>query len=314
MTRSSFTLAALATAAVPGLDAHLTEPLASTDDYDVAVVHDGAGRPWVVRAPRSTAAGANLEAEIGLLGTLRHYVDSGTLSFDVADVAGTALLPEGGHAVVHPRIDGTDLDVDALAPGPGLAADVGRVIASIHELPTRVIEETGLPVYTAEEYRERRLVEVDEAAATGKVPFGLLRRWESALEDVALWRFRPVPVHGDLGPEQLRVSGGRVVAVMDWGEARVADPADDLAWIVVSAPPEAVETVMEAYELRRSESGDPHVATRARLVGELALARWLLHGVRNGLDDVVADAQGMLDDLDQATREAEDAEPGADQP
>lgn len=259
----------------------------------------------MVRAPRTTAAGLGLEAEISLLAALSRHSDGGALSFQVPTVAGTALLPEGGHAVVHPLIEGTGLNLDTLAPGPGLAAEVGRVIASIHELPARVIEEAGLPVYTAQEYRARRLAEIDEAAATGKVPFGLLRRWEAAMEDISVWRFMPVPVHGDLGPDQLQVRRGRVVAVTDWAQARVADPADDLAWLVVSAPAEAVDTVLEAYELRRSESSDPHLMRRARLVGELALARWLLHGVRTGQADVVADACDMLAELDAEVRVSE---------
>ncbi|WP_245993162.1 phosphotransferase [Xylanimonas allomyrinae] len=188
-------------------------------------------------------------------------------------------------------------------PGPGLAADLGRTLAAIHELPVSVIETCGLPSYTADVYRERRLVELDEAAATGRVPTPLLRRWEAALEDVALWRFRPVVVHGDLAADQVLVAGGRVAAVTGWSDARVADPADDLAWLLVAAPPDAVDSIMEAYQLRRTELQDPRLVDRALLVGELALARWLLHGVRQGLPEVVADAEAMLTDLDEATRE-----------
>jgi len=102
------------------------------------------------------------------------------------------------------------------------------------------------------------------------------------------------------------VARGRVVAVTDWASARVADPADDLAWLLVSAPPEAIDSVMEAYQLRRTELTDKHLVDRALLVGELALARWLLHGVRHGLDDVVADALDMLADLDEATQDDAD--------
>lgn len=301
--RSPLTLAALATAAVPGLDARSARAVADPGDYDTAVVTDADGARWTVRAPRSLQAGAALEAESELLASLRHYVTSGVLSFTVPHISGTAVLPEGGRAVVHPAVEGAPLDVESLRPGPGLAADVGRVVASVHELPRAIVDDAGLPGYDAEEYRQRRMAELDEAAATGKVPPALLRRWESALEDVSLWRFQPVVVHGDLGPDQVLVARGRVAAVTGWSDARVADPADDLAWLLVSAPPEAIDSIMEAYQLRRTELTDKHLAERALLVGELALARWLLHGVRHGLDDVVADALDMLADLEDATRE-----------
>lgn len=306
MSRSPLTLAALATAAVPGLDARSARAVPSSDDYDVAVVVDGEEREWTVRAPRTAAAGAALEAEAALLDALDMYRSSGVLSFAVPRISGSALLPEGGRAVVHPVIDGLPVEVDALPSGPGLAADLGRVLGSIHELPRAVVENAGLPVYAADEYRARRLAEVDEAAGTGRVPPALLRRWEKALEDVSLWHFHPVTVHGDLGPDQVLASCGRVVAITDWAEAKVADPADDLAWLLVSAPPESIDSIMEAYQLRRTELSDPFLTRRALLVGELALARWLLHGVRAGLPDVVADAVGMLRDLDEATRFAED--------
>ncbi|NKY08400.1 phosphotransferase [Cellulomonas hominis] len=105
------------------------------------------------------------------------------------------------------------------------------------------------------------------------------------------------------------VADGGVTGVVAWGEAKVADPADDLAWLLVAAPQDAVDSIMEAYQLRRTELTDPHLADRALLAGELALARWLLYGVRSGDDDVVADAVQMLDELDEQTRDV--AEPGA---
>jgi macrolide phosphotransferase len=301
--RSPLSLAALSTAAVPGLDARTVQPEDVPGDYDVAVVTTGDGEEWMVRAPATALAGAALEAEIELLESLHLYVDAGVLPFKVPQVAGSALLPEGGRAVVHRRLVGTPLDIASLRPGPGLAADLGRTLAAVHELPAAVVEACGLPSYTAAEYRERRLVELDEAAATRRVPTDLLRRWESALEDVSLWRYQPVVVHGDLAPDQVLVNGNRVASISGWSDARVADPADDLAWLLAAAPPECVDAIMEAYQLRRTELTDPRLVDRALLVGELALARWLLHGVRRGLPDVVDDAEAMLADLDEATRE-----------
>lgn len=46
---------------------------------------------------------------------------------------------------------------------------------------------------------------------------------------------RPAPatclVHGDVGPAHLLVVGDRVSGVIDWGDARIGDPALDLAWL-----------------------------------------------------------------------------------
>jgi macrolide phosphotransferase len=79
---------------------------------------------------------------------------------------------------------------------------------------------------------------------------------------------------------------------------RVADPADDLAWLVAAAPAEATESVLEAYAHHRRDAPDRDLVRRARLSGELALARWLLHGVTTGEEAVVTDAVAMLTDLE----------------
>jgi macrolide phosphotransferase len=270
-------LAALASAAVADLEPVTCRDLGAagdSDDVDVAEVTDTQGRRWIVRAPRTASA--------------------------VPRMAGTAELPDGGRAGVHPALEGTALDPASLAPGPGLAAALGRALAAVHDLPTTLAEEAELPVYGAAEYRRRRLAELDRAAATGHVPAGLLARWERALEEAGAWRFTPCLVHGDLAAENVLVEDAEVVAVLGWGQARVADPADDLARLVAGAPEEAAESLLEAYDHHRRTAPDRDLLRRARLGGELAVARWLLHGVNIGEEAVVADAVSMLDDLEAA--------------
>ena len=306
MPRSPLALAALATVAIPGLDAYdVRRPLDGGSEFDVALVTDAERRHWVVRAPANAAAGAELEAEIVLLGALATQVDAGKLPFDVPRPVGFAHLEEGGRAAVHRLVPGRPLRLDTLSGGPGLSASLGRAIGALHQLPTSIVENAGRPVYDAPTYRQRRQAEVDEAAKTGKVPNGLLRRWEKKLEDVRLWRFQPTVVHGDLTATHVLVHEGEVTGILDWGDAMVADPADDLAWLLVAAPSEAVESILEAYLLRRTELTDPFLSDRALLAGELALARWLLYGVRSGQQDVVDDAFSMLLDLDEQTSEVE---------
>ena len=305
MARSPLALAALATDAIPGLDVHdVRVPARATSGTDTAIVIDAEGTRWMIRAPQNPAGGAALEAEIALLDLLVFYVDAGRLPFDVPRPAGFTPLAEGGRAVVHKQIPGRVLQLGQLGPGPGLAAAVGRAIAALHELPVSTIEDTGLPVYTADEYRRRRLAEVDEAAKTGLVPTTLLRRWEHALEDVALWRFQPTVVHGDLSAEHVLCAGDAPTAILGWAEAKVADPADDLAWLLVAAPHESIDAILEAYNLRRTELRDPHLTERALLAGELALARWLLHGTRMADRAIIDDAVGMLAELEELTSPA----------
>jgi len=297
--RSPLALAALASVAVPGLDVYDVLRSPHTDsDFDVVIVRDATGKRWVVRAPRRATAGAALEAEKGLLIALARAKDAGLIDFDVPYPAGAAPLTEGGRAIVYSEVPGAPLVLASLQPGPGLTAALGRTLAQIHELPPSLVEDQGLAAYSAESYRERRMAELDAGVQTGKVPPRLSDRWERQLENVAWWRFETTVVHGDMGEHQLMVSEGHVTGVVDWMDARVADPADDLAWLVASASSDVLDTITEAYTAARREVRDPHLLDRARLASEMALLRWLMYGVRTENSDVISDGVGMLYDLE----------------
>lgn len=286
MERTPAYLAALASSAVPGLDPVTVEALLRTPDqhFDVAFVVDAQDRRWVVRAPRDEAAAARMDQGFALLTLLGRR-----LPYAVPSPRGFIGLKEGGRAAIYPYLAGRSLDLTALPPGPGPAGELGRAIAAIHNTDPRLFEEAGAEVYDADVYRLRRLADLDRAAGTGKVPRALLARWEQALEDVSLWRFAATPVHGGLdGDDVLMVfdgdelSGARVKAVLGWEDAKVADPADDFAQILALAPPEATDTVLEAYAHSRVERPDANLLVRARLAGELGQLAAFISAVARG--------------------------------
>jgi aminoglycoside phosphotransferase (APT) family kinase protein len=56
------------------------------------------------------------------------------------------------------------------------------------------------------------------------------RRGEALLGEVeTLAGFEPALVHCDLGASHLLVHGGRLAGVIDWGDAKIGDPAIDYA-------------------------------------------------------------------------------------
>lgn len=294
---SALALAAMATVAVPGLNpARLALPQSETAQRHITGLIDTQGRHWEVHEARTDAVGASLEAEAEVLRRIGRVVDDGRLSFDVPRVSGS-LRQQGCHIQVRSHVEGKPIPVETLRPGPGMSAGLGKALGEIHELAMTVISEAGMPVYDAEEVRQRWLSLLDDAAATGRTPPALLGRWEQALEDTALWRFRPTVVHGDLAEENVLVAGGTVVAVGGWSQAHVGDPAEDLAWVYSSAPVDCLDSIEDAYDIARSEGVDRHLRERAELVSELSLARWLLHGVRTGDKPVINDAVAMLEDL-----------------
>jgi hypothetical protein len=66
---------------------------------------------------------------------------------------------------------------------------------------------------------------------------------------------------------------------------------------------EAAETVLTGYAAGRRGGVDTDLHRRALLHAELEVARWLLHGVDAGRQDVVDDADGLLHNLLRAVEQ-----------
>lgn len=295
--RKPIELAAVATAAVPGLTP--TAVSSAPDDpadFDSALLLDSEGKRWRVRSPRHAEASARLETEFLVLRAFAPGIRA-ELPFLMPTVAGSVQLGSLS-TFVYSHLGGSTRSVEELTAGPdALAREIGIALAAIHDLPRALVSNADLPSYTPNEFRQRRLNELDQAATTGKIPPALLLRWEHALEDVSLWRFNPCVVHGDLHEDNLLVEGQRVTAVTGWTDLRIGDPADDFAWLVASNEHDFVDAVLAAYTSGRRDAPDNHLLRRAALSAEFALAQYLVKGIAAGDASMIAEAEEMLDTL-----------------
>ncbi|SDP03141.1 Predicted kinase, aminoglycoside phosphotransferase (APT) family [Arthrobacter sp. ok909] len=294
MRRKPIELAAVATAAVPGLTP--TAVSSAPDDpadFDAALLLDSEGKRWRVRSPRHAEASARLETEFLVLRAFAPGIRA-ELPFLMPTVAGTVRQGQLS-TFVYSHLAGATRSLDDLSSGsPALAREIGAALAAIHDLPRSIVSNADLPSYTPNEFRQRRLNELDQAATTGKIPPLLLRRWEHAMEDVSLWRFNPCVVHGDLHEDNLLVDGHRVTAVTGWTDLRIGDPADDMAWLVASNEQDFVNAVLDHYTSSRRDVPDAHLLRRAALSAEFALAQYLVKGMAAGNQDMIDEAESML--------------------
>jgi macrolide phosphotransferase len=297
MARSHFTLAALATAAVPGADIVSTRPITTQQSgrFDSAVLGLRDGGTLIIRIP--TSQDAELEQSGDLVAL--HALTAGfreRLPFTVPTVKGQAPVGDT-RAVVYEFIPGSPFSLAGLDPRGALTEAIGTSIAAIHSLPTSVVTDSGLAFTSAADAARATRAVKDRAAATGVVPVDLLTRWSIALEDSALWQFQPTVIHGALAPEAFLVSGEVVTGVTSWAGLRVGDPAADLYWLS-SAPDEQTATrIFGSYNLARNGPVDRQLRKRARLYAELEIAKWLLHGLGVRDQGIIADATTMLEGL-----------------
>lgn len=294
---SPLVLAAHAMAAVPGLQiVGVYGPFNDDGSMVSQGVVDDKGNRWIVSAPLTDAAGADVQAQTMLLHILSRARETNHLPFDVPVPVVNVRPNKSMRVLVHSEIGGRPGSWEEMAASPILVSSMARAVAALHELPSAVIERTGMPVYSAVETRDRLLSLLDEAAAAWTIPPNLYERWEAALEDVALFRFLSVPVHGDLGPDTFLCSSGVVKAMSSFASAHLGDPAEDLGWIL-AGDENLQNSFFQTYQSARTGIADLHLLTRARLYSEMALARWLLHGVRTKDNEVINDAKLMLKEL-----------------
>ncbi|WP_298890340.1 phosphotransferase [uncultured Serinicoccus sp.] len=315
MKRTDLALAALASAAVPGMKpvtvARMSVERGAETELEQAVVEDATGRRWLVRSPLTAIAGARLHRNDELVRQLARH-----LPFKVPAAAGYAAVGREGHAAVYPHVEGATLDFTRLPAGAGLAHAVGRAVAAIHNIPAAVFEEQDVPSFDAAGWRQRLIAEVDRAAETGRVPTRLLGRWEEAFDASPLWQFASTPVHGSFRGATVVVTfaddeadSGRVVAVTDWDEAMVGDPATDLAEVYSQASPEAWESVLDSYALARAQRPDPYLHARARFLSETGRLRGLAQHVASGDEESARRVVEVLRRMDRLTEDEDSLVP-----
>lgn len=300
MARSPFTLAAAVTAAVPGADVVGARALSSDGDarFDSAVATLADGTEAVIRASTDDDTAAELAKESLALRALTPGARA-MLRFAAPEHLGDGRVGDG-RTLVTTLLPGFQIDAADVPPGAGAAVAIGKAIAAVHALPTSVVRGAGLAERTPVEARDEVRVLIDRAAGTGRVSARLTVRWREAVDADELWRFESAVTLGGAHAESFVFAddderGPRVTGVVGWHALCIGDPAVDLAWLTMAA--QARADVLDAYASATLRSPDTGLGIRARLLAELELARWLLHGHDAHRADIVDDAAQLLNAL-----------------
>ncbi len=119
--------------------------------------------------------------------------------------------------------------------GGDIATETGAFLSELHRFPAQRATELGVRTYTAQSwrddyvaFRERTDNEVTCLLSPDERQI-VATFWDSFLDDNRNFQFRPVLIHADLGLEHLLVDGDRtrLLGVIDFGDARIGDPALD---------------------------------------------------------------------------------------
>jgi aminoglycoside phosphotransferase (APT) family kinase protein len=177
-------------------------------DFKVLILDE-----WVVRWPRHRLAVEEIEKEVELLPALAPHLPVEVPAFEY--------VSREPWLVVYPLIRGEPLTSEN--------SGVRAFLDALHAVDVdavRAPRPDWLETYReqADEFRRVVLPLLDADERPGG---------EALLAEVeTLTGFQPVLTHSDLGPEHMLCRGGRLVGVIDWGDARIGDPAIDYAWLL----------------------------------------------------------------------------------
>lgn len=295
-------LAALATAAIPGMQVLGVKEYATWEQGACVTVVDADGGDWQVLSLPDALGRVELERMFRVLSVLGEAVAERRLPFGVPSTRGVVDRKTGA-VIVFPHLGGdpgtelllTGAEGSDVAPARTLASSLGGALAALHNLPTGRFE-SFLPSRGGAEQRRSELLELVRAHST-VIPSELRERWIGALRDQTLWQYQPALVHGALSAESLQVaSGGAVVGVRGFDQARLDDPAVDCVWLTFLADDVFIQRFDEAYTRKRAET-DLHLMTRAQLLAELETLKWYDQAVRAGDAQWRADGAGALREM-----------------
>lgn len=294
MAKSPLILAALATDAAPTLNFNSVKPIGNPDGlFESALLTESStGLHYTIKMPRNKVAGLALDTELAVI---RSFTEErrARLPFEITKLIGSTTDVDGLRAMVFSFVYGEPIDLGSTSADDPLTESIGKALAAIHNLPSEIVENAGLPSYSVQDSIRIRVAELDKARETGRLPRILNDRWEQAFEDVSLFRYQPCVIHNDLMGESMLELDGQVSGVLHWTGLRIGDPAEDFAWILGSENYDAAYSVLLAYQSDRP-AADPNIKQRATLYSELQIVRWLMFSLKNNDDENVNAALEML--------------------
>lgn len=243
-------------------------------DYRVAFARAPDGVDWVLRIPRRPDVAAKLSEERRILQFVAPRLSVAVPCWHVCteELIAYRLLPgEPGLT-----LDSSGQPVWHFDPSSAeFAAALGRLIAELQALDSGSAQAAGVPVRSASEVRASWRADFEQVRAEFELAPPLRERWETWLDDDALWPEFTAFTHGELYAAHVLIdTPARIVGVLDWTTAKVGDPALDFTYQHMMGPA-AFESTVAAY----LEAGGREHSRLAARCAELAAAAPIAYGL-----------------------------------
>lgn len=171
---------------------------------------------------------------------------------------------------------------------------LGASIAALHAIDTDAARSAGMPDFTPTQVRQKWLSDLDLVGSRFEVvPDRMigLRNW--VLEE-SYWPNFSVPIHGDLYVGHVMVEqNGAVRGVIDWTEARIADPAVDLVGHLKVFGEDSFTSLLVSYRAAGGRTW-PRIVEHCQFIQKAIPITYAIYALATGESEHRAAAQEHL--------------------
>jgi aminoglycoside 2''-phosphotransferase len=114
------------------------------------------------------------------------------------------------------------------------------------------------------------------------------------MREPTLHTYQPAVLHGDLSPDHFLADTeqARLTGVIDWGDARIGDPAWDLVYIYEDYGPRTLNAFLDHYDRPNAHL----LEHKVRLYQQLNNMDYCLAVLSNGSEEQVHEALALLEE------------------
>ena len=256
----------------------------SDAEYFAATARDVQGSYWMLRAPRRGDVQAQARNEKRVLDFVRGKVPVVIPDWQIYSdkLIAYRVLPGIPAAEVDPLLGELIWRLPQASLPQTLPESLARILAKLHAIDVSAAAAAGIPIVTAEEARKRMRQRMDECNTLAAVPEKMWGLWQKWIDDDSFWPEHVSLINGDIYHPHIFVDADyKVVALDDWSNAEVTDPAADFTLYFAAAGREALEDLIRRYEFAGGMTW-PRMSDQAEMYYWASPVKFAAYAMRTG--------------------------------
>ncbi|QHZ48751.1 macrolide 2'-phosphotransferase [Bacillus sp. NSP9.1] len=199
-------------------------------DFQVAFANDEYGVRWVLRRPRREDVIKRAADEGKVLQLLKSHlpVDVPDWRIHTAELIAYPKLAGIPAAVIDMEIKNYAWNMNHQPPSEAFVRSLAKTLSILHGIDHQTAAARGIQVLSPDDVRQTKGEQMERIKKELGVSRELWERWQRWLSDDSYWPSHTAMIHGDLHPPHVLIDDhDQVTGLLDWTEAKAADPAKD---------------------------------------------------------------------------------------